>query len=106
MSSVGSWRSFRSSPSAMVQESRRKRTTPGGSAQTAGRPARSSDVTVLTSLFALISECGPREVTECVIEGLAGSGLRGQLGRSAQGHELAEMHDADASAQLGGLVHV
>jgi hypothetical protein len=46
------------------------------------------------------------EVRECVVEVLARTGLSGQLGGGSKGYEFAQVHEPDATAQLGGLVHV
>src|ERR1035437_8390819 len=104
-SSVGSWRSLRSSPSVIVQASRTKRTGAIGSAQAAGRSARSGDVTVLTSFLAGLAQSRAGEMGEGVIEALARACLGGQFGRRSEGHELAEVHEPDTAAQFGRLVH-
>src|SRR5664280_473577 len=106
ISSVGSWRSLRSSPSAIVQESWTKRITAGGSAQTAGRSARSSDVPVLASLLAGLAQPRAGEMGKCIVEVLAGAHLGGKLRRCPESHELAQVHEPDTPAQFGGLVHV
>src|ERR1035437_842486 len=106
ISSVGSWRSLRSSPSAIAEEWRTKRIPAGGSAQTAGRSARSSDVTVLASLLAGLAQPRAGEIRKCIVEALALARLRGEFLRRPERHELAQVHEADATAEFGRLVHV
>ena len=104
-SSVGSWRACATRPARPSRRPGGSRTAAGGSAQAAGRAARSSDVTIGTS-SPLLVERRAGEVREHVVQAGAGADLGGERLGGTQGDELAEMHDPDALAQLGRLVHV
>src|SRR5664280_2788209 len=103
ISSTGSWRSLRSSPSRMVSVSDRNRSGPGGSAQPARGAARSSDLTVTTSSCV---DRGPRDLPKHVVEGGVRADRGLQLVRAADRADPPAMHDGNPVAQLLRLLHV
>src|SRR6478752_10099085 len=100
--SIGSRRTLRSSLRAIEMVSMAKRRRAGGSAQAAGRSARSSDVTIRSSSV----DGGPGRGPEDVVERRPRADLELEVGRRADRRDRAVMHHSDPIAQCVGLVHV
>src|SRR5262245_18883897 len=95
-SSLGSWRTLRSSISAMDQVSSRNRRSGPGSAHALGCAAGASDVTPRASCLDVMAGVG----REHVVQSSLGSELGPQSLRSADDCEPTVLHDRDPVAQL------